>query len=112
VATDPLFAALPGPAGPLRRLLDARIAELTDPDGAAELPADLVHVVRSLADRIDDANAGRQVRGFVILTAEYRAARGDLFAGVDDSGPDPLDLALAEFRAAEAGHPPGPVPQH
>lgn len=108
--TDALFAALPGPVGPLRRLLDDRVAALADQ--GHELEADLLLVVRSLADRIDDANATRAFRGFVMLTAEYRAARRDLFDGVDDSGPDPLEAALAEFRAAEAGHPPGPVPQH
>jgi len=105
--TDPLFAALPGPTGPLRRLLDARIAELTD--GGQTLQADLALVVRSLADRIDQANASRAYRGFVMLTAEYRAARRDLFADLDDGGADPLEVALAEFRAAETGHPAGPV---
>jgi hypothetical protein len=37
-----------------------------------------------------------------MLTAEYRAARRDLFDGRDDTGPDPIDVALAAFRAAEA----------
>jgi hypothetical protein len=96
--TDPLFAALPGPVGPLRALVDARVAELA----GADLPADLVLVVQSLADRVDAANATRQFRGFVMLTAEYRAARRDLFDGRDDTGPDPIDVALAAFRAAEA----------
>jgi hypothetical protein len=104
--TDPLFAALPGPAGPLRALLDARVAEV-----GGDLPADLVLVVRSLADRIDSANAARQYRGFVMLTAEYRAARRDLFDGVG-VGDDGFDQALAAFRAAEAGHPADPVPPH
>lgn len=108
--TDPLFAALPGPVGPLRALLDARCRELTDQ--GVELPADLVMLVASLADRIDEANGARAYRGFVMLSAEYRAARRDLLEGIDDSGPDPLEAALADFRAAEMGHPPGPVPTH
>lgn len=108
--TDPLFAALPGPTGPLRGLLDDRCSELTAQ--GVKLPADLVLVVASLADRIDAANGAKAYRGFVMLTAEYRAARRDLLEGVDDSGPDPLEAALAEFRAAEMGNPPGPVPTH
>lgn len=103
--TDPLFAALPGPVGPLRALLDARCAELAGQ--GHQLPADLVLVVASLADRIDAANGAKAYRGFVMLTAEYRAARRDLLEGLDDTGPDPLEAALAEFRAAEAGHPQG-----
>lgn len=105
--TDPLFAALPGPVGPLRRLLDAAVAEVTDP-----LPADLVLVVQSLADRVDSANATRQFRGFVMLTAEYRAARRDLFESVDTSADDGLEAALAEFSAAESGNTPGSLAQH
>lgn len=108
--TDPLFEAFPGPIGPLRQLLDTRIGELVDQ--GHELAADLALVVRSLANRIDEANGARAYRGFVMLTAEYRAARRDLFEGLDDGGADPLEVALAEFRAAEAGHPPGPVPTH
>lgn len=108
--TDALFAALPGPAGPLRELLDAKVAELAGQ--RVDLPADLVLVVQSLADRIDSANAARQYRGFVMLTAEYRAARRDLFEVVAGVGDDGFDQALAEFRAAEAGHPPGPVQAH
>ena len=105
--TDPLFAFLPGPVGPLRRLLDARVAEL---DGS-DLPADLVLVAQSLADRVDAANAVNAYRGFVLLTAEYRAARRDLFEGVaTDGADDDLAAALAEFRAAESDHPAGPVP--
>lgn len=108
---DALFAALPGPVGPLRAKLDARVSELAD--GGQLLDPDLVLVVQSLADRIDDANAARAFRGFVMLTAEYRSARRDLFEGVtDDHGPDALDVALAEFRAAATGHTPGPVPDH
>jgi hypothetical protein len=105
--TDPLFAALPGPVGPLRVLLDARIDELTGQGHPLE--PDLALVVRSLADRIDTANATRRDRGFVILTAEYRAARRDLFADLDDGGADPFEAALVEFRAAAAGQPRGPV---
>lgn len=79
--TDPLFAALPGPAGPLRALLDERIA--ADPEADPVLAL----VVRSLADRIDWAVAGRQYRGFVMITAEFRAAYRELFpaAATDDT---------------------------
>lgn len=101
--TDALFAYLPGPAGPLRTALDLRLSELADQD--VDMPADLVIVARSLADRIDQANASRQYRGFVMLTSEYRAARRDLFDGVaQDTGDDGLAAALAEFRSAAAGH--------
>ena len=67
-------------------------------------------VAQSLADRIDAANAVHAYRGFVLLTAEYRAARRDLFEGVanDDAGDD-LAAALAEFRAAETDHAAGSV---
>lgn len=110
--TDPLFAALPGRQGPVRRSLDDRVAEVRA--GGRILDADLVLVVQSLADRIDDANGARAFRGFVMLTAEYRAARRDLLDVRDDepAGPDPLEAALAAFNAAEAGHPSGPVPTH
>jgi hypothetical protein len=104
--TDPLFAALPGPIGALRRLLDARVAELQAAGNTLE--PDLVLLVRSLADRIDTANATNAYRGFVMLTAEYRAARRDLF----DGAADPLQVALADFRAAAAGHPTDTVPGH
>jgi hypothetical protein len=79
--TEPLFAALPGPAGPLRRLLDERLAGESDADPVLAL------VVRSLADRIDWAIGGRQYRGFVMLTAEFRSAYRDLLpqAVVDDT---------------------------
>jgi len=106
--TDPLFAALPGPAGALRKVLDERIAELAGQ--GVELPADLALVSRSLADRIDSANAARAYRGFVMLTAEYRAARRDLFDGVAGAEDDGFEEALAAFRATEAGHPTGSVP--
>lgn len=108
--TDPLFAALPGPRGPLRTLLDARVAELRA--AGQDLADDLVLVVASLADRIDDANGARAYRGFVMLTAEYRAARRDLLDGLDDGGADPLEAALVAFRESQAGHAPGPVPAH
>jgi hypothetical protein len=79
--TDPLFAALPGPAGPLRTLLDAKLAEDSDADPVLAL------VVRSLADRIDWAIGGRQYRGFVMITAEFRAAYRELMPQIvaDDS---------------------------
>ena len=106
--TDPLFAALPGPVGKVRAATDAHVAELA----GAGLPRELVLVVQALADRIDWANATRQYRGFVMLTAEFRAACRDLFDGRDDTGPDPIDVALAAFRAAEADDAAGPVPAH
>jgi hypothetical protein len=71
------------------------------------LAADLALVVQSLADRIDIANTGMQSRGFVMLTAEYRAARRDLFDGADDGGADPFEASMAAFLAADAGHPSG-----
>jgi hypothetical protein len=101
--SDPLFAVLPGPAGPLRSLVDARTA---GDDGADPV---LLHVVRSLADRIDYANAGRQYRGYVMITAEFRAAYRDLLTDVG-AADDDLSAALAEFRAAEARYPSGPHP--
>jgi hypothetical protein len=87
--TDPLFTVLPGPHGRLRRLL----AEQT---GGRDLPGDLLHLVESLADRIDAANAAGAYRGFVMLTAEYRAARAELFG---DAAPadDSFDNLIAEL---------------
>lgn len=109
--TAPLFAALPGPVGPLRGKLDARVAELAG--RGVDLDPDLVLVVQSLADRIDDANGARTFRGFVMLTAEYRSARRDLFEGVSsESGPDALDVALAAFRAASPIDTAGPIPDN
>jgi hypothetical protein len=94
--TDPLFAALPGPAGPLRQLLEARLLEEPDADPVLAL------VVRSLADRIDWAIAGRQYRGFVMITAEFRAAYRDLLpqVAVDDS----FEQLLAEIAGAAGDH--------
>jgi hypothetical protein len=93
--TDPLFAALPGPAGALRQLLDARIGEQSDADPVLAL------VVRSLADRIDWAIGGRQFRGFVMLTAEFRAAYRELLpaAAVDDT----FETLLREIAADDHG---------
>jgi len=92
--TEPLFAALPGPAGPLRRLLDAKLAEVGD---AAD-PV-LAMVVRSLADRIDWAIGGRQYRGFVMITAEFRAAYRELVPTV--VADDAFDQLIAEIAAAD-----------
>jgi hypothetical protein len=89
--TDPLFALLPGSHGPLRRLL----AEQT---GGRDLPGDLLHVVESLADRIDAANAAGAYRGFVMLTAEYRAARAELL-GDQAPADDPLSDLVAQLMA-------------
>ncbi len=114
--TNPLFdlVAAPAPhAGPLRVALDGKIAEAAE--GEVPVDADLMVVARALADRIDSAIAARQYRGFVMLTAEYRSARRDLFEHVaGDTGDDGFAAALAAFeaseRAASSGHPEGPVP--
>lgn len=90
----------PGRPGPLHRLLRARL-DTAKRDGH-DLAEDLALVVLSLADRIDQANAGGQSRGFVMLCSEFRAARRDLLEGLDDGGADPIEAALAEFRASEA----------
>ena len=90
--TEPLFAALPGPAGPLRRLLDGRLADAPDADPVLSM------VVRSLADRIDWAIAGRQYRGFVMITAEFRAAYRELMpAAVADD--NTIEQLLREIAA-------------
>jgi hypothetical protein len=91
--TEPLFAALPGPAGPLRRLLDVKLAVVGDADPVLAL------VVRSLADRIDWAIGGRQYRGFVMITAEFRAAYRELVPTVvaDDS----FDQLIREIAGAD-----------
>jgi hypothetical protein len=91
--TEPLFAALPGPAGPLRALLDARLADEPDADPVLAL------VVRSLADRIDWAIGGRQYRGFVMITAEFRAAYRDLVPTVAPD--DTFEALLREISAAD-----------
>lgn len=110
--TEALFDVVltPGRHGPLRQMLDERIGQLTDQ--GIDLPGDLVLVVQSLADRIDTANAVRAYRGFVILTAEYRAARRDLFDGVNDTADDGLETALAAFRAATADDAARPEPPY
>ena len=87
--TDALFDVLPGPHGRLRRLLAEQTA-------GRDLPGDLLHVVESLADRIDAANAAGAYRGFVMLTAEYRAARADLLGDLAPAD-DPLTDLLAEL---------------
>jgi hypothetical protein len=106
--TDALFDAAPPPAGPFRRRLDARTGQL-EADGT-ELDPVVLELVRYLADRVDRANAGRYDRGFVILAAETRAAYRDLTGAVAAGGDDPFELALAEFRAAESGHPSRALP--
>lgn len=70
-----------------------------------DIAEDLALVALSLADRIDAANLAGDRRGFVMLASEYRAARRDLLEGLDDGDADPLDAALAEFRAAATGDP-------
>jgi len=89
------------PAGPLRRLLTARIERATA-DGN-DIPEDLALVALSLADRIDVANGGGDRRGFVMLCAEYRAARDQLLGGIDAAAADPFDAQFQAFVAAEQG---------
>jgi hypothetical protein len=109
--SDPLFivtspeVAHPGLHGPIRLALDGRMAQLEGRDWEP----DLVLLVQVLADRVDQAVAMRDRRGFVQLTAEYRAARVDLM-GAGDDGTDALDAAIAAFTASESGHAQGPVP--
>lgn len=103
---------LPGPPpGLIRRALDKWLDALRA-DGAT-VPEDLAICAQMLADRVDQANSGGDRRGYVMLSAEYRAARRDLLEGITTdvgAGPDPLTLALAEFRAATASDTTGPVP--
>jgi hypothetical protein len=110
MTTEPLWTEPARPHGLVRKALDARIASLRA--AGSDLPDDLAVVAQSLADRIDAANAGGDRRGYVMLSAEYRAARRDLLEGVMsvDNGPDPLAAALADFRAATAGHDSEPIP--
>lgn len=91
--TEPLFAALPGPAGPLRRLLDAKLADVGDADPVLSL------VAQSLADRIDWAIGGRQYRGFVMITAEFRAAYRELVPTV--VADDAFEQLIAEIAAGD-----------
>jgi hypothetical protein len=88
---------LPAPSGELRRRLTARI-ERARADGH-DIPVDLELVTLALADHIDRATARGERRGFVMLTAEYRSCRDQLFAGADADGTDPLDTAMADFLA-------------
>lgn len=110
----PLFdIAPPAARGPVRAALDAHLTALrARPD--VTLADDLAILVQSLADRIDQANAGRDRRGYVMLSAEYRAARDALLQGVtDDDASDPIGTALQAFMAehsAEASDTPGPLP--
>lgn len=109
--TGPALFDVPGrPAGLVRRALDARLDMLRA--AGADLPEDLAVVAQALADRVDGANAGGDRRGYVMLSAEYRAARRDLLEGIaqDAGATDPLTAALADFRAATAGNAQGPVP--
>lgn len=110
MTTAALFDEPARPVGKLRTLIEARCASLRA--SGHDLDDDLVLVVASLADRIDAANAGGDRRGFVMLTAEYRAARRDLFEGLDDAGDDGFAAAVASFRAATADDTTGHVPAH
>lgn len=106
--SEPLFVvttAVAGTHGPIRAALDGRLAQLEGRDWEP----DLVLLVQVLGDRVDQAVAMRDRRGFVQLTAEYRAARIDLF-GADDGGTDALDLALQAFAAAEGSDPQDALP--
>lgn len=105
---------LPGPPpGLIRRALDKWLDELRA-DGA-RVPEDLAIVAQMLANRVDQANAAANQRGYVMLSAEYRAARHDLLEGITTdvgAGPDPLAVALAEFRAATATDDEGSIPNY
>ncbi len=96
--TQPLWETPAPAAGPLRRILSGQIDAARQ--GGADLPDDLALIALSLADRIDYANAHHERRGFVMLTAEYRQARDQLFAGVGAGDGDGFDAALAEFVAS------------
>jgi hypothetical protein len=109
--TEPLFDVPARPLGQVRAALDAKLDVLRA--GGADVPDDLAVVCQALADRVDRANGGDFSRGYVMLSAEYRAARRDLLEGLvlpSDGGPDSLESAIAEFRAATAGDGAGPVP--
>jgi len=82
-------------AGALRRSLTAAVRKAHD-DGH-DLPDDLILVALSLADRIDWANARGERRGFVMLTAEYRSARAQLFDGLAGAADDGFEAAMGEF---------------
>jgi hypothetical protein len=106
MGTEPLFDVPVRPAGRVRSSLDARLDVLRA--GGADVPEDLAVVCQALADRVDAANAGGDRRGYVMLSAEYRAARRDLLEGLvtGGGGPDPLEAAWAEFSAATSGDAP------
>ena len=108
MATEPLFDVPVRPAGKVRASLDARLDKLRA--AGSDVPDDLAVVCQALADRVDAANAGGDRRGYVMLSAEYRAARRDLLEGLvsGDGGPDPLEAAWREFSSATAGDAPGP----
>jgi phosphate uptake regulator len=94
--TAPLWDLPAAEPGALRGILTRQIEAATA--AGADLPEDLALIALSLADRIDQANVRGERRGFVLLTSEYRQARGDLFAGVAAaSDADTFDAALAEF---------------
>jgi hypothetical protein len=102
--SEPLFivsTGVVGRHGPIRAALDARLAQLEGRDWEP----DLVLLVQCLADRVDQGNAMRDRRGFVQLTAEYRAARIDLFGTDDGGGTDELAEALRAFSTSEGGQP-------
>lgn len=106
MTTPPLWDVPERPAGRMRKALDAMVDLLRS--GGADVPEDLYIVSQTLADRIDAANAGGDRRGYVMLSAEYRAARADLLEGVVTSvnGSDPLEQAWAEFNAATSSDSP------
>lgn len=106
MTTEPLFTEPAWPSGPIRAALDSRLAEL--PDATLAHP-DLVILTRSLAGRLDRMDACGERRGYVMLAAEYRAARRDLLPDTI-AGPDPLQAALDDWRAAQASDAEGPVP--
>lgn len=112
MVTEPLFDTPARPAGRVRVALDTRLDRLRA--AGADVPEDLAVVAQALADRVDAANAGGDRRGYVMLSAEYRAARRDLLEDVttEAGANDSLAAAIAEFRDATAGDGAGPVPSH
>lgn len=106
---QPLFTEPPRPVGVIRAALDRRLASQPELDTSHP---DLVLLAQSLAGRLDRMDACGERRGYVMVAAEYRAARRDLLGDQLTAGADPLDEALAAFRAAAEADPQGPVPQH
>lgn len=101
--TEALFTVTVGPSGahgPIRLALDGRMMQLEGRDWEP----DLTLLAQALANRLDQAEAARDRRGFVTLSQEYRACRIDLFGADDGGADDGLSAAIAAFAEAENGH--------